>query len=68
VLNNKVRVTTLNLPPLAAVTILVIHMIGTNPIFYNITVTAELSTAVQQGTYPAQKHVFSIYPCASKMP
>jgi hypothetical protein len=27
-------------------------MIGTNPIFYKITVTAELSTAVQQGTYP----------------
>jgi hypothetical protein len=27
-------------------------MVGTNPIFYKITVTAQLSTAVQQGMYP----------------
>jgi len=51
-LNNKVRVTSLNLPPLPAVTLPAITMVGTNPIFYKITVTAELSTAVQQGTYP----------------
>jgi hypothetical protein len=50
--NNKVRVGSLNLAPLTAVTLPAITMIGTNPIFYKITVTAELSTAVQQGTYP----------------
>ena len=52
-LNNNVRVTSLNLPPLASTTIPAITMVGTNPIFYKITVTAELSTSVQQGTYPA---------------
>ena len=51
-LNNKVRVTSLNLPPLAVATIPAITMVGTNPILYKITVTAQLSTAVQQGTYP----------------
>ena len=50
--NNKVRVTSLNLPPLAVATIPAITMVGTYPIFYKITVTAQLSTAVQQGTYP----------------
>jgi hypothetical protein len=62
-LNNKVRVTALNLLPLAAVTLPAITMVGTNPIFYKITVTAQLSTAVQQGTYPATE---TIYPCAPK--
>ncbi|KAM6493592.1 hypothetical protein JOM56_011726 [Amanita muscaria] len=51
--NNKVRVESLSLPPLAAATFPAITMVGTNPIFYKITVTAELSTAVRQGTYPA---------------
>lgn len=50
--NNKVRVTSLNLAPLAVATIPAITMVGTNPIFYKITVTAELSKAVQQGRYP----------------
>jgi hypothetical protein len=50
--NNKVRVTSLNLAPLAAATFPAITMVGTSPIFYKITVTAQLSTAVQQGTYP----------------
>ena len=28
-------------------------MVGTNPVFYKIPVTAELSEAVRRGTYPA---------------
>jgi hypothetical protein len=54
-MNNKVREASLGLPPLASVTFPAITMIGTNPIFYKITVTAELSAAVQQGTYPAME-------------
>jgi len=50
--NNKVRVTSLGLAPLNAAIIPAITMIGTNPIFYKIVVSAELSTAVQHGTYP----------------
>lgn len=62
-LNNKVRVTSLNLPPLPTVTLPAITMVGTNPIFYKITVTAELSTAVQQGTYPpTETRVFRYIP------
>ncbi|KIJ16035.1 hypothetical protein PAXINDRAFT_11074 [Paxillus involutus ATCC 200175] len=53
--NNKVRVESQNLPPLAAATFPAITMVGTNPIFYKIIVTAELSTAVRQGTYPANE-------------
>ena len=48
--NNKVRIAFLNLAPLTTVTPPAITMIGTNPIFYKITITAELSTAVQPGT------------------
>jgi hypothetical protein len=66
-LNNKVRVMSLNLPPLAAVTLPAITMVGTSPIFYKITVTAELSTAVQQGTYPATKtRVFRYIPVSQE--
>ncbi|KAF8240065.1 hypothetical protein L208DRAFT_1352965 [Tricholoma matsutake] len=62
-LNNKVRVTSLNLPSLPAITLPAITMIGTNPIFYKITVTAELSSAVQQGTYPTtETRVFRYIP------
>lgn len=50
--NNKVRVASLNLALLPTATFPAITMVGTNPIFYKITVTAQLSTAVQQGTYP----------------
>jgi hypothetical protein len=53
--NNKVRVTSLNLAPLVTTTFPAITMVGTNPIFYKITVTAQLSTAVQQGTYPVNE-------------
>ena len=52
--NNKVRVTTLNLPPLPTITFPAISMIGTKLIFYKITVTANLSAFVQQGSYPNQ--------------
>ena len=50
--NNKVRATTLNLPPLSAATFPAISMIGTKLIFYKITVTDALSAFVQQGSYP----------------
>ena len=50
--NNKVRVTSLGLAPLTSTMFPAITMIGTNPIFYKIFVTAQLSTAVQHGTYP----------------
>ena len=52
--DNKVRVTTLNLPPLPTITFPAISMIGTKLIFYKITVTANLSAFVQQGSYPIQ--------------
>lgn len=48
--SDNIRVTTsLNLPPLAAVTFPTIMVIGTKLIFYKITVTADLCAAVQQG-------------------
>ena len=53
--NNRVRVTTLGLAPLASAIFPAITMIGTNPIFYGITVTTELITAVQHGTYPEKE-------------
>ncbi|SJL04155.1 uncharacterized protein ARMOST_07515 [Armillaria ostoyae] len=43
---NKIRVGSLHLPPLQD-----IAMVGTSPIFYKVTVAADLSNAVQQGTY-----------------
>ncbi|KDR68397.1 hypothetical protein GALMADRAFT_257062 [Galerina marginata CBS 339.88] len=54
-MNNKVRQDSLGLPPLASITFPAITMVGTNPYFYKITVTAELSAAVQQGMYPTAK-------------
>ena len=51
--NNKVRQDSLSLPLLPSIPFPAITMIGTSPNFYKITVTAELSAAVQQGTYPA---------------
>jgi len=51
-LNNKVRQDSLGLSPLPSITFPAITMVGTNPNFYKITVTVELSAAVQQGTYP----------------
>jgi len=54
-MNNKVRQDSLNLPPLTSITFPAITMVGTNLNFYKIKVTAELSAAVQQGTYPAAK-------------
>jgi hypothetical protein len=50
--NNKDRVTSLNLPPLSAITFPAISMIGTKLIFYKITITNNLSACVQQGVYP----------------
>jgi hypothetical protein len=50
--NNKTRQTSLNLPILNEITFPAITMTGTSPIFYKITITATLSAAVQQGTYP----------------
>lgn len=59
--NNKVRVTSLGLAPLTSAIFPAITMIGTNPIFYKIFVTAELSTAVQHGTYPENETQVSRY-------
>lgn len=56
--NNKFRVASqdINLPPLDAMTIPAIAMnAATNPVFYKIPVTAELSEAVARGTYPTTK-------------
>jgi hypothetical protein len=50
--NNKVRATSLNLPPLSSITFPAISMIGTNIIFYKITITIGLSAAFQQKMYP----------------
>ena len=50
--NNKVRATSLNLPPLSTITFPAISMIGTKLIFYKITVTPEINNAVQEGIYP----------------
>ena len=50
--NNKIRETSLNLPPLDAITFPVISMIGAKFIFYKITVTNHLYTGVQLGRYP----------------
>jgi len=55
-LNNKVRQDSLGLPPLSSITFPTITMVGTNPNFYKITVTAELSAAVQQGAYPYDRN------------
>lgn len=52
--NNKVRVAS-DLPPLSATTIPAIAMNGSNPIFYKIPVTAELSEAVARGAYPTNE-------------
>ena len=59
--NNKVRVTSLGLAPLTSAIFPAITMIGTNPIFYKIFVTAQLSTAVQHGTYPENETQVSRY-------
>ena len=65
--NNKVRETSLNLPPLPATSISAITMIGTNPIFYVIVVTSELRTAVQEGSRGgARTHVFRHVPVLPK--
>lgn len=48
---NKVRVVSLNLAPLATATFPAITMVCTRPTFYKITDTAQMSAAVQQGTY-----------------
>ncbi|KAF8508943.1 hypothetical protein BU17DRAFT_56480 [Hysterangium stoloniferum] len=62
-LNNKIRKDSLNLPKLPAITFPAITMVGTNPNFYKITVTSELSRAVQQGQYPtAQTQVLKYIP------
>ena len=50
--NNKVRATSLSLPPLSTITFPAISMIGTNIIFYKITVTSGLSAAFQQRRCP----------------
>ena len=47
--NNKIRVTSLNRPPLPVITFPAISMVGTKLIFYKITVTDRLSAAVQRG-------------------
>ena len=49
--NNKVQVTSLNLPPHRTITFPVISMIGAKFTFYKITVTADLCAIVQQGEY-----------------
>ena len=41
--------------PLTATTFPAITMVGTNPIFYKIPITAQLSTAVQTGRYPEKQ-------------
>ena len=51
--NNKVQVTSLNLPPHRTITFPVISMIGAKFTFYKITVTAGLCAIVQQGKYYA---------------
>jgi hypothetical protein len=53
--NNRVRERSLNLAPLTAITFPAIVMVGSSPIFYKIAVTAELSNAVECGTYPKNK-------------
>ena len=50
--NNKVRVNSLNLPPLSAITFPAISMIGTKLIFYKITITNHLSGFVPHGEVP----------------
>ena len=61
--NNKVQVESQHLLPLATATFPAIIMVGTYPIFYKIIVTAELSTAVLQGMYPANEtRVFKYNP------
>ena len=50
--NNKVRATSLNLPPLDAITFPAISMIGTTLIFYRITISAYLSSSVPLGEMP----------------
>jgi len=62
-LNNKVRQDSLCLSPLPSIIFPAITMVGTNPNFYKITVTVELSAAVQQGTYPtAETQVLKYVP------
>jgi hypothetical protein len=53
--NNKARQASLNLPPVSTSTFPAITMIGSNPIFYRVTVSAGLSIAVQQGTRPSRE-------------
>ena len=53
--NNSIRKSSMNPAPFAAITFPAIIMAGTDPIFYKITVTAELSYAVHWGTYPINK-------------
>ncbi|PBK99810.1 hypothetical protein ARMGADRAFT_1074657 [Armillaria gallica] len=51
-MKNKIQVSSLRLTPLQDITFPAIAIVGTSPIFYKVTVTADLSNAVQQGTYP----------------
>ena len=51
--NNKVRATSLNLPPLSTITFPAISMIGMKLIFYKITITANLNGILRQGQPPA---------------
>jgi hypothetical protein len=51
-LNNRKRERELNLPARGTITFPAFTMIGTSPIFYKVTITATLSRAVQNGTYP----------------
>src|SRR6267154_2221925 len=58
--NNQLR-DRQSIPPLPAITIPAITMIGTCPIFYKIPVTAELCDAVRSGRYPAIKTLVPRY-------
>jgi len=63
-MNNKLR---RGSPPLPAITFPAITLAVTDFTFYKITVTAELSTAVQQGVYPAtQTQVLKYIPLLPK--
>ncbi|PBK69159.1 hypothetical protein ARMSODRAFT_1019149 [Armillaria solidipes] len=49
---NEILINSHHLPPLQDITFHAIAMVGTSPIFYKLTITTDLSNAVQQGTYP----------------
>ena len=66
--NNKIRVTSLNRPPLPVITIPAISMVGTKLIFYKIIVTDGLSAAVQRGRREVMDTASRVVRCIPVLP